>query len=120
MFKEDGNVIHFGAPRGMVILMMLFLAKANTSSIVQASVPSNTFAIYGKAEEKEITELVPGIISQLGPESIATLRKLAEQMSAQGGAAEGGAAAEGKADEADDDDVPDLVENFDEPEGAKA
>ena len=102
---------------------MILLWRMLILSTVQASVPSNTFAIYGKAEEKEITELVPGIISQLGPESIATLRKLAEQMSAQGGAAEGGAAAEGKeagAEEADDDDVPDLVENFDEPEGAKA
>ncbi|KKK15042.1 nascent polypeptide-associated complex subunit beta, partial [Aspergillus ochraceoroseus] len=60
MFKEDGNVIHFAAPK------------------VHASVPSNTFALYGNGEEKELTELVPGILNQLGPDSLASLRKLAE------------------------------------------
>ncbi|RHZ49545.1 nascent polypeptide-associated complex subunit family protein [Aspergillus thermomutatus] len=87
MFKEDGNVIHFAAPK------------------VHASVPSNTFALYGNGEEKELTELVPGILNQLGPDSLASLRKLAESyqnMQKQAGA-------EGKKDE-DEDDIPDLVE----------
>ncbi|WEW61411.1 Nascent polypeptide-associated complex subunit beta [Emydomyces testavorans] len=92
MFKEDGNVIHFAAPK------------------VQASVPSNTFAIYGNGEEKELTELVPGILNQLGPDSLASLRKLAESyqnMQKKDG--------EGKKDGDDDDeDIPDLVgETFD-------
>jgi nascent polypeptide-associated complex subunit beta len=86
MFKEDGNVIHFAAPR------------------VHASVPSNTFALYGNGEEKELTELVPGILNQLGPDSLASLRKLAESyqnmQKAQGG---------DKKDD-DEDDIPDLVE----------
>ena len=47
-------------------------------AIVHAAVPSNTFAIYGNGEEKELTELVPGILNQLGPDSLASLRKLAE------------------------------------------
>ncbi|SPO00180.1 probable Nascent polypeptide-associated complex subunit beta [Cephalotrichum gorgonifer] len=79
MFKEDGNVIHFSAPK------------------VHAAVQSNTFAIYGNGEDKELTELVPGILNQLGPDSLASLRKLAESYQLQ------------KKDE-DDEDIPDLVE----------
>ncbi|EFQ97179.1 nascent polypeptide-associated complex subunit beta [Nannizzia gypsea CBS 118893] len=91
MFKEDGNVIHFAAPK------------------VHASVPSNTFAIYGNGEEKELTELVPGILNQLGPDSLASLRKLAESYQSMQ------KKEEGKKDDEDDDDIPDLVEgeNFD-------
>lgn len=60
---------------------------------------------------KELTELVPGILNQLGPDSLASLRKLAESYQAiqQGQQRQ----ASGAADEEDDDDVPDLVENFD-------
>ncbi|KAJ5887507.1 nascent polypeptide-associated complex subunit beta [Penicillium taxi] len=83
MFKEDGNVIHFAAPR------------------VHAAVPSNTFALYGNGEEKELTELVPGILNQLGPDSLAQLRKLAESYQNM-------QAAKGGDDE--EDDIPDLVE----------
>ena len=78
---------------------------------VHASVPSNTFAIYGAGEDKELTELVPGILNQLGPDSLASLRKLAESYQSlqkkDGG--EGG-----KAEDEDDDDIPELVdgENF--------
>jgi nascent polypeptide-associated complex subunit beta len=86
MFKSDGNVIHFAAPK------------------VHAAVPSNTFAIYGNGEDKELTELVPGILNQLGPDSLASLRKLAESYQNMQ-----------KGDkEADDDEIPELVagENF--------
>ncbi|KAF2741118.1 nascent polypeptide-associated complex subunit beta [Polyplosphaeria fusca] len=94
MFKSDGNVIHFSAPK------------------VHASVPANTFAIYGNGEDKELTELVPGILNQLGPDSLASLRKLAE--SYQSMQKEKGEDGE-KKDDDDDDDIPDLVagENFD-------
>lgn len=81
---------------------------------VHASVPSNTFAIYGNGEDKELTELVPGILNQLGPDSLASLRKLAEsyQSMQKKEAAEGGD--NNKKDDDDDDDIPDLVagENF--------
>lgn len=53
---------------------------------------------------------MPGILNQLGPDSLASLRKLAETYQSVGGA--GGAVA--AAEEDDDDDVPDLVENFEE------
>ncbi|KAE8257330.1 hypothetical protein A4X13_0g2426 [Tilletia indica] len=99
MFKEDGNVLHFQQPK------------------VHGVNSANTFAIYGRGADKELTDLVPSILSQLGPESLASLRKLAESyqaMSAQHGAAQGGA---GGADGKDDDDVPDVVEDFDVEEG---
>src|SRR6266487_3177716 len=73
---------------------------------VHAAVPSNTFAIYGNGEDKELTELVPGILNQLGPDSLASLRKLAE--SYQSMQKEKGEDGE-KKDDDDDDDIPDLV-----------
>lgn len=57
--------------------------------------------------------MVPGILNQLGPDSLASLRKLAESYSSlQKEKGEDGAA---KEDE-DDDDIPDLVagENFED------
>ena len=79
--------------------------------LVHAAVAANTFAIYGTGHVKELTELVPGILNQLGPDSLASLRKLAESYQAiqQGQQRPPNA---GTADD-DDDDVPDLVENFD-------
>tara|TARA_R110002060_G_scaffold65575_1_gene74574 strand:- start:212 stop:499 length:288 start_codon:yes stop_codon:yes gene_type:complete len=73
---------------------------------VHAAVPSNTFAIYGNGEDKELTELVPGILNQLGPDSLASLRKLAESYQSMQ-KAEGGD--DKKDDDDDDDDIPDLV-----------
>jgi len=77
---------------------------------VHASVPANTFAIYGNGEDKELTELVPGILNQLGPDSLASLRKLAE--SYQNMQKEKGD--EEKKEDDDDDDIPELVagDNF--------
>lgn len=85
--------------------------KDRTDNAVQvhASVPANTFAVYGRGEDKELTELVPGILNQLGPDSLASLRKLAEQYQQMQGQAQAGAESK-----EDDDDIPDLVEKFDE------
>ena len=78
---------------------------------MHAAVSANTFAVYGTGQVKELTELVPGILNQLGPDSLASLRKLAESYQAiqqnQHRPPNPGAADD------DDDDVPDLVENFD-------
>uniref|UniRef100_A0A8C7R6B9 Transcription factor BTF3 n=1 Tax=Oncorhynchus mykiss TaxID=8022 RepID=A0A8C7R6B9_ONCMY len=67
MIKYDGTVIHFNNPK------------------VQASLSANTFAITGHAENKQLTEMLPGILSQLGADSFTSLRKLAEQFPRQGG-----------------------------------
>jgi len=91
MIKEDGQVLHFNNPK------------------VQASLAANTFAVTGHAENKQITEMLPGILNQLGAESLSNLKKLATNVTAGGDSKPASA----EIDE-DDDEVPDLVENFDE------
>ena len=77
----------------------------NFPNTVQASIPSNTYVVSGTVETKRLEELLPGIINQLGPESMGRLREYATNNMANGQAEE---------EEEDDDDVPDLVENFEE------
>uniref|UniRef100_H0Y1H1 Transcription factor BTF3 n=1 Tax=Otolemur garnettii TaxID=30611 RepID=H0Y1H1_OTOGA len=87
VIKDDGTVIHFNNPN------------------VQASLSANTFAITGHVEAKPITECL-GISSQLGADSLTSLRKLAEEFPCKAP----------KPEDIDEegDDVPDLAENFDE------
>ncbi|XP_065905869.1 transcription factor BTF3 homolog 4-like isoform X3 [Dysidea avara] len=85
MFKDDGNVLHFSNPK------------------VQASLQANTFAISGNCEDKRI-------LTQLGAESLTGLRKLAANFTQQGDTQDQQIAEQDE----DSDDVPDLVENFDE------
>eukprot|EP00929_Paragymnodinium_shiwhaense_P068749 TRINITY_DN3463_c0_g1_i1.p2 TRINITY_DN3463_c0_g1~~TRINITY_DN3463_c0_g1_i1.p2 ORF type:complete len:158 (+),score=69.45 TRINITY_DN3463_c0_g1_i1:77-550(+) len=88
MFKEDGTIIHFANPK------------------VQAAVQANTFVVSGNGETKKMEELLPGIISQLGPDSMMNLKRIAESFAAAGGAA--------KAEEGGDEDIPDIGENFED------
>ena len=93
MFTNQGTVIHFNNPK------------------VQASLAANTFTITGHAETKQLTEMLPSILNQLGADSLTSLRRLAEALPKQ--------SVDGKAplatgEDDDDDEVPDLVENFDE------
>merc|ERR1712172_142507 len=90
MIKDDGTVIHFNNPK------------------VQASLAANTFAVTGHGENKQITDLLPGILNQLGAESLTHSKKLASNVPTADGMDDPGNDAD------DDDDVPDLVENFDE------
>lgn len=90
MIKDDGTVIHFNNPK------------------VQASLAANTFAVTGHAENKQITEMLPGILNQLGAESLTHLKRLASNVTG------GGGGMEPALEDDDDDEVPDLVENFDE------
>ncbi|XP_035700076.1 transcription factor BTF3 homolog 4-like [Branchiostoma floridae] len=87
MIRDDGTVVHFNNPK------------------VQASLAANTFAITGHAENKQLTEMLPGILNQLGADSLSNLKKLAESLPSQAPTATAG----------EDDDVPELVANFDEP-----
>jgi len=89
MIKDDGTVIHFNNPK------------------VQASLAANTFAITGQAETKRIADMVPGILSQLRAENFSHLKQLANVQSV------GNEFANATIDE-DEDEVPELVENFDE------
>lgn len=84
MFKDDGTVIHFNNPKA------------------KASLAANTFVITGHGENKQIAEMLPGILPQLGPEGLHQLKKLAAGAGAPKTLAE------------DLDEVPSLVGNFDE------
>merc|ERR1712121_612968 len=79
MIKDDGSVIPFNNPK------------------VQASLAANTFAVTGHAENKQITEMLPGILNQLGAESLTHLKKLASNVPTADGADDAG-------NDADDDD----------------
>ncbi|CAG4973448.1 transcription factor BTF3 homolog 4 [Colias croceus] len=83
MIKDDDTVIHFNNPKA------------------QASLAANTFAITGHGENKQIAEMLPGILSQLGPDGLNRLKRIASSV-----------AAPKPIDE--DDEVPNLVGNFDE------
>merc|ERR1711887_135113 len=72
MIKDDGSVIHFNNPK------------------VQASLAANTFAVTGQSETKQITEMLPGILNQLGAESLQHLKRLATSVGAGAGAGAGG------------------------------
>lgn len=89
MIKDDGTVIHFNNPK------------------VQASLTANTFAITGHAESKRIADMVPGILSQLRADNFAHLKQTLNM-------ATDAVSAINPDDPAGDDDVPDLVENFDD------
>jgi len=83
IIKNDGTVIHFNNPKA------------------QASLATNTFAITGNGETKNISEMLPGILTQLGPEGLMQLKKIANDI-----------VSSKKLNE--DDDVPELVENFED------
>lgn len=125
MFKEDGTVIHFNNPK------------------VQASLAANTFAITGQSEQKRITDMMPGILNQLRPENLEHLKSLASALAGREGATGGDSVADlaaqlaqaggvdgldagglasalGTVKEEEDDEVPQLVQNFDEAAQIKA
>ena len=79
LFHEDGNITHFKQPK------------------VQVAMSSNTFVVSGNAEKKQLQELLPGIINQLGPDALTNLKKLADSFAKAGLSA-------------DDGDVPTLDE----------
>lgn len=87
LFKDDGTVIRFiDNPK------------------VQASIQSNFYSVSGTAETKKLQDLLPGIISHLGHDSLGSLRKIQEGMGM-------GQVPDGDGDE---DDIPELVEDFDQ------
>jgi nascent polypeptide-associated complex subunit beta len=70
--------------------------------------------VSGPTEVKRLEELLPGILAQLGPESMDYLRAYAESMGAGLKAQKAGMETVKEGDEEEDDEVPDLVENFEE------
>lgn len=86
LFKEDGTVIHITNPK------------------LQANLQAHTFVVSGTTVKKPLTELLPGILSQLGRDSLQHLQK------ASLGKADGAAASSAPADA---EEIPDLVGSFD-------
>ena len=64
-FTKEGEVIHFGQPR------------------VQASIGANTFVVSGATDTKRLEQLMPGIMSQLGPENEPAIKKIQELLIAR-------------------------------------
>jgi len=87
LFQEDGKVIHFQNPK------------------VQASIAANTYVVSGQADHKNLTDLLPNILTQLGSESLSHLKDAVAQFPQE----------EANNDD-DDDDIPALVEgaNFED------
>ena len=73
LFKDDGTVIHFVNPK------------------VQASIAANTYVVSGNAETKKLQELLPGIITQLGPDNLEDLKNIYKNLAAGAGGAGAGA-----------------------------
>jgi nascent polypeptide-associated complex subunit beta len=63
--------------------------------------------VSGTVETKRLDELLPGILNQVGEESMDKLRQYANSQGNNGQVEE-------EEEDDDDDDVPDLVENFEE------
>jgi len=101
LFKDNGEVIHFANPK------------------VQASLGSNTFAISGHSDTKSLQDMLPTIMSQMGMTTESVLggeagrRKGDQTGEGQSGTTGDQGGAEG------DDEVPDLVENFDDVSNTK-
>ena len=92
MFKDDNTVLNFKHPE------------------VMASLQTNTFVVMGKPETKQIKEMLPDIMAQLGPKQWKSLKDILGNLAPK---------KEGeKIDEAakeEEEDVPNLVgENFEE------
>ncbi|CAG7899663.1 unnamed protein product [Brassica rapa] len=79
-----------------------------TNPKVQASVGANTWVVSGSPQTKKLEDILPQILSHLGPDNMENLKKLAEQFKKQspGG---GNVPATIQEDDDEDDDVPELV-----------
>jgi nascent polypeptide-associated complex subunit beta len=71
--------------------------------VVQFSVRENLLVVTGNPESKELKDLMPEILKQVGPQQYSFLKDIIKNI-----------IPEGKAAEEDEDDVPDLVGNFED------
>ena len=71
--------------------------------IVQFSVRENLLVVTGNPETKELKDMMPEILKQVGPQQYSFLKDLMKNV-----------IPEGKAAEEDEDDVPELVGTFED------
>ena len=102
MFKDDNTVVHLKRPQSKSHLSNLL-----TSFILlaQFSVRENLLVVAGTPETKNLSDMMPDILKQVGPQQYQFLKT-------QLGDAVG--AAKGADPKADDDDVPELVGTFED------
>eukprot|EP00619_Florenciella_sp_RCC1007_P001262 CAMPEP_0205930070 /NCGR_PEP_ID=MMETSP1325-20131115/25666_1 /ASSEMBLY_ACC=CAM_ASM_000708 /TAXON_ID=236786 /ORGANISM="Florenciella sp., Strain RCC1007" /LENGTH=167 /DNA_ID=CAMNT_0053299379 /DNA_START=38 /DNA_END=541 /DNA_ORIENTATION=- len=96
LFTNDGKVVHFSNPK------------------VQASIAANTYVVSGPNETKQLTEMLPGIINQLGQDNLEHIKAIADNLQGAPGAAAAGKQEAEAEEDGDDDGIPDLVDNFEE------
>ncbi len=65
----------------------------------------NLLVVTGNPETKQLSDLLPDILRQIGPQQLTGMKDLLAKM---------GKIPESKAGEEDEDDVPELVGNFDD------
>ena len=108
-----------------VFLALCVHSVASSVLQVQASIAANTYVVSGQSETKKLQDLLPGIITQLGPDNLEDLKKIYAGYAAKEGgmpdlnsvlaqAQQAANAVKGGGGGDDDDDVPDLVDNFEE------
>eukprot|EP01001_Neometanema_parovale_P012291 NODE_8572_length_694_cov_64.024518_g8315_i0.p1 GENE.NODE_8572_length_694_cov_64.024518_g8315_i0~~NODE_8572_length_694_cov_64.024518_g8315_i0.p1 ORF type:complete len:138 (+),score=42.91 NODE_8572_length_694_cov_64.024518_g8315_i0:84-497(+) len=64
LIMNTGSVVHFSHPK------------------VQASIPNNTYVVSGHSETRQLQDMLPSIMGQLGAENVDQLRQIAESMGA--------------------------------------
>lgn len=104
MFKDDNTVVHFKRPSSK--FHRLTIRDLNSSIIVQFSVRENLMVVTGSPETKNLKDMMPEILKQVGPQQFSFLKDIMGNM---------GSVKEGSKQEEDEDDVPELVgTNFEE------
>ena len=99
MFKDDGTVIHIRNPA------------------VKANMRGGSYYVSGNAENKRVEQLLPGILSQLGGNTLGNLQNLLGSLPTGGSMPTGGLQnplgnIDEDDEEDDEDDVPELVDDF--------
>ena len=87
MFKDDNSVVHFRKP------------------IIQFSIRENLLVVTGTPESKQLKDMLPEIIKQVGPQQYEALKNLMGDFAKQ---------QPGKKADDDEDDVPPLVGTFED------
>jgi nascent polypeptide-associated complex subunit beta len=95
IFTDDGKCVHFAQPK------------------VQASIAANTYVVSGSSAVRDASEVASSAPAG-GMPDLAALQRLMMQNQARMQAAGAGGAGAAAAGAEDDEDVPELVENFDE------
>lgn len=101
MFKDDNTVIHLKRPQSKLLILHPFILIFFLCVLAQFSVRENLLVVAGAPETKELKDMMPDILKQVGPKQYQFLKS---QMGAM----------DSKPENDDDDDVPELVGTFED------